>query len=381
MVFKVKYACLAIFQVIIISDATTTIFNNDTELIQELEVSGNRSGRFFGVGLVRFANSGCTSGSLLLGTCLRKRQCSDISGTASGSCASGIGVCCVIIRSCGDTSAYNSTYFTNTNYPASITTSTRCVMTIEKASSDICQVRIDFLNFILSQPNATGVCTTDALYVTGGAGLVPVLCGDNTGQHIYVDFNGNENIQLIVTTSGSGFSRSWNFLVTQIACACPTRAPSGCLQFYNTTTGTVNSFNYGVGSNIINSNTGLPGTRELVNENYGVCINMLPGYCSIQWSSNGFIVTGIPGSGYDNLIGTSCTTDFVIIPNPYYTNGTAVNSDRFCGTSLTTVISSLKPFVLYVVTDGTEGTTGSDDVANTGFSLTFTQLACANTLF
>ncbi|KAG5898250.1 hypothetical protein JTB14_029628 [Gonioctena quinquepunctata] len=338
-----------------------------------------RVGKFFGVGLVRFANSACTSSSNLDGTCYRRLQCSNIDGSASGTCASGIGVCCVILRTCGESSSYNSTYFTNEVYPAAETSSTRCTMTIERCNADICQVRIDFRNFILAQPNATGVCDTDALFVTGGAGSVPVICGDNTGQHIYVDFNGDDDINLVITTSASSASlgRIWNFEVTQIACTCPTRAPSGCLQFYNTTSGTVASFNYGVGSNVIDSTTGLPGTRQLVNQNYGICVNMLPGYCSIQWSSNGFIVTGIPGAGFDALTNGDCTTDFIVIPNPSYSNGTAVNSDRFCGTSLNTVTTSSKPFVLTVVTNGDE----VNDVANTGLSLSFTQVACTNNMF
>ncbi|XP_074032971.1 uncharacterized protein [Leptinotarsa decemlineata] len=252
-------------------------------------------------------------------------------------------------------------------------------MTIQRCNPDICQVRIDFLNFNLAQPNAMGVCNSDALFVTGGGGSVPVICGENTGQHIYVDFNGNDTINLIITTSATGPSlgRVWNFLVTQIACACPTRAPSGCLQFFNTTTGTVSSFNYGVGSNVIDPTTGLPGTRQLVNENYGICVGMLPGFCSIQWSSNGFLVSGIPGAGFDALTNGDCTSDFIVIPNPMYQNGTAVNSDRFCGTSLNTVVTSSKPFVLTVVTNGDE----VNDVANTGFSLSFMQLPCANNMF
>jgi hypothetical protein len=28
------------------------------------------------------------------------------------------------------------------------------------------------------------------------------------------------------------------------------------------------------------------GTRQLVNTNYGVCVRMAPGYCSIQWQQN-----------------------------------------------------------------------------------------------
>lgn len=76
---------------------------------------------------------------------------------------------------------------------------------------------------MLAQPNATGYCTTDALVITGGGGIVPVICGDNTGQHVYVDFNGDNDIVITISTSSSSFGRLWNFKVTQIACACPTR--------------------------------------------------------------------------------------------------------------------------------------------------------------
>ncbi|VEN38172.1 unnamed protein product [Callosobruchus maculatus] len=116
-------------------------------------------------------------------------------------------------------------------------------------------------------------------------------------------------------------------------------APSGCLQFFNSTSGTVNSFNFGTGGNSIDPNTGLPGTRQLVNENYGVCVHMLPGYCSIQWSSNNFVVSGAPQANFGALTNGDCTTDFVVIPNPSYVNGTPVNSDRFCGTAFNTVTS------------------------------------------
>ncbi|CAH1155566.1 unnamed protein product [Phaedon cochleariae] len=330
----------------------------------------------FGVGLVRFANSVCTTAANIEGICYRRRQCADINGVASGACANGIGVCCIILRTCSESSSHNGTYFTNAAYPTAVTGSSRCSMEIQKCNSNICQVRIDFLSLVLAQPNATGFCTTDALIITGGGGTVPVICGDNTGQHVYVDFNGDENILMTITTgSASTLGRSWNLKITQIACDCPTRAPAGCLQFYNTTTGTVTSFNYGVGSNIIDATTGLPGTRELVNENYGICVGMLPGYCSIQWTSNGFSVSGIPGGEFDALSNGDCTTDFVVIANPFNPNGVALGTDRFCGTSFNTVVSTLKPFVLYVVTNGDE----INDVANSGFSLSFTQQPCTNT--
>ncbi|XP_060535510.1 uncharacterized protein LOC132707621 [Cylas formicarius] len=332
----------------------------------------------FGIGLVRFENSVCTSAGNQDGTCYTRRQCAAIDGIASGTCANDIGVCCVIQRTCGDISSYNNTYFTNTDYPSPDTATTTCTMTIQPCSTDFCQARIDFLALSLAQPDPTGVCTTDALIVSGAAGPVPIICGENTGQHIYVDFNGNNSVQLTITTNGAiAFNRLWAFRVIQIACACPTRAPVGCLMYYTTESGTVNSFNYGTTTNVIDPNTGVAGTRELILENYGICIAMLPGYCGIQWSSNNFMVSGNANNvGIGALTDGDCNSDFVVIPNPYYVNGTAVNSDRFCGLAFDDVVSYTKPFALYVVTNGDE----VNDTMNIGFSLSFMQVACTNSL-
>jgi len=45
------------------------------------------------------------------------------------------------------------------------------------------QLRIDFLAFTLSEPNAAGFCVDDNLEVTGGASSVPLLCGEDTSEH------------------------------------------------------------------------------------------------------------------------------------------------------------------------------------------------------
>lgn len=87
----------------------------------------------------------------------------------------------------------------------------------------------------------------------------------------------------------------------------------------------------------------------MANTNYGICIFMQPGYCSIQWAqgsdAESFTVTGdtavafaLNGLPSGALIGNACTTDFVVIPNPFYTNGTAVGVDRFCGNAFTSVV-------------------------------------------
>ncbi|KAL3283752.1 hypothetical protein HHI36_017921 [Cryptolaemus montrouzieri] len=275
----------------------------------------------------------------------------------------------------------NNTYFSNSNFPSAVTTGGRCVMTIQKCNDDICQVRIDFLASTLAQPNPVGVCNSDSLVIVGGGGSVPTICGDNTGQHIYLDFNGNSTIEMITSTlDGLNVGRNWNYRITQIACACPTRAPSGCLMYYTSISGTVRSFNYGT-TTTTNPVTNLLGTRELINENYGICVSMAPGYCSIEWSScsaNSFIVSDNEASISPPipLFGNDCDADFVVIPNPYFPNGTRAPSDRICGNSFPTVISYSKPFVLTVVTNGNETSTLGPDVGNVGFCLNYRQILC-----
>ncbi|CAH1961904.1 unnamed protein product [Acanthoscelides obtectus] len=218
---------------------------------------------FFGVGLVRFENSECIGSGSMQGTCYTRRQCREIDGIGSTKCAG-------VQRTCGETSSLNNTYFVSPGFPSAYTGSSVCTITIQKCAG-VCQIRLDFLTLRLAQPNGNGTCTTDALLVTGGASIVPAICGENTGQHIYVDFNGDTPITISVSTSGTTSAAvAWNIKVTQIGCNCPTRAPSGCLQYFNSTTGTVRGFNYG---NSINQN----GTRQLANLNYGVCIAMIPG--------------------------------------------------------------------------------------------------------
>lgn len=112
--------------------------------------------------------------------------------------------------------------------------------------------------------------------------------------------------------------------------------------------GVVRSFNYAqtVSSESVEVNGAiLPGTRQIANQNYGVCIAMQPGYCGIEWSqasgdiysftvsnsttqATGSMTVGTPAAAV-----MDCTTDFVVIPNPIPSN----NVDRFCGNGFSTV--------------------------------------------
>ncbi|XP_044758528.1 uncharacterized protein LOC123316489 [Coccinella septempunctata] len=347
----------------------------------------NRTSKFaFGIGLVRFANSLCVSPDGLEGACYTKRECRKFGGTGFGSCANGLGVCCVVQKSCDGTTTSNNTYFTSPNFPSSYGEGTTCSFNIKKLDNDICQARIDFIAFSLDQPNANGVCVNDGLTIIGGASPVPTICGENGGQHIYVNFAERGSIQMNIFTGLSANTRRiWSFKISQIGCDCPTRAPSGCLMYHTSLSGTVRSFNYGTTGNAASS-------RQLINQNYGVCIAMQPGYCSINWSQTSgdqysFSVSGNTAtSASDGTIGTNagaiigalCTNDYVVIPSPTFTDTrTPANVDRFCGNGFEPLSTSSKPFVLTVVTDAME----VGDIGNRGFSLDFSQQRCTGMPF
>ncbi|CAH2035196.1 unnamed protein product, partial [Iphiclides podalirius] len=345
------------------------------------------------VSIVRFANTDCASTNTMNGTCLARRECNNLNGTITGVCASRRGRCCIVSRTCGTTTNVNNTYFNSPGYPGAFSGGQTCTLIVNRCNSNICQLRIDFLDMVLAQPDGDGVCSTDSITITGGNTIVPTICGDNTGQTIFVDFNGNAAITITVTASlATTFSRRWSLKLIQLGCDCPGIAPNGCLQYYTGTSGTINSFNYGSTANTALSSSLVTGTRQIVNLDYGICIRMEAGYCGIQYSQTSndvysFTVSG-DVEGADNTVlgttvgavnGAACTTDFVVIPNPtVVSTGVSAGTDRFCGIGFVPVSTGAKPFVLYVVTNANEGatTTTPPDVANRGFSLAYSQIAC-----
>lgn len=71
----------------------------------------------------------------------------------------------------------------NPNYPRGENGTETCQVTIEK-SPNVCQLRLDFEEFTLAQPDENGLCTTDSFMVRTTVGeRLPILCGDNAGQH------------------------------------------------------------------------------------------------------------------------------------------------------------------------------------------------------
>jgi len=79
----------------------------------------------------------------------------------------------------------NSTYIQNSGYPTATTSgSTTCRWTFDRICDDLCQIRLDFDNLVIAQPDTAGACATDTLKATSPTGASPpVVCGTLTGQH------------------------------------------------------------------------------------------------------------------------------------------------------------------------------------------------------
>lgn len=123
--------------------------------------------------------------------------------------------------------------------------------------------------------------------------------------------------------------------------------------YYSDVSGTVRSFNYDQSANSLSPalNPGFLGTRQLASMNYGICIRMAPGYCSIRWStsSGNAFAFSLSGDSTDPNVAADpetadCTTDYIIIPNGQYTStisAASVSADRYCGNVFLPVTSIL----------------------------------------
>ena len=99
-----------------------------------------RDGRQSIFQVVRFPNDVCAASSGLNGTCYTASECSSLGGSASGSCASSFGVCCVFSLSCGASTTANTSYATITTY-STTTDVDPCIYTFCKTSEDVCKLR------------------------------------------------------------------------------------------------------------------------------------------------------------------------------------------------------------------------------------------------
>jgi hypothetical protein len=151
---------------------------------------------------------------------------------------------------------------------------------------------------------ATG-CWSDSFSVSGKSisNSPPVLCGTNTGYHMYVDAN-VEECNVLQFNIGVGASATitdsdtrgvttkitptWELAIYQYECGAINAAPPGCTQYlYGPITGTVNSYNY------------VAGTVHLANQNQKICIRRERNYCWACFATPGTIATYSVGGAND----------------------------------------------------------------------------------
>ncbi|XP_046459017.1 uncharacterized protein LOC124205608 [Daphnia pulex] len=139
----------------------------------------------------------CTSPNNETGICADSIACNRYGGRASGSCLGGR-VCCINIVSntCGESDpkiiTIDNTYWLSPSMGIGSSTSS-CSVTIKlnaklpEQGKAVCQVRLNFIMFSIGQPDTESVCSTDTFEVLGASNRIPTICGDNEGQHMYLN--------------------------------------------------------------------------------------------------------------------------------------------------------------------------------------------------
>merc|ERR1719225_1891116 len=133
-------------------------------------------------------------------------------------------------------------------------------------NADICQIRLDFDNFIIAGPSvttenfvlSTGTRCTDSLILTTTDvttwSSMPsgTICGAMTGEHLYVELSPTASDALTATLATAATAtitpaiaqRVWDIKVSQIECHATYRAPAGCQRYMMETSGKIISMNF-----------------------------------------------------------------------------------------------------------------------------------------
>merc|ERR1712141_64914 len=326
--------------------------------------------------IVQFPNDLCVSSNANQnGACYTSEECSSRDGVASGTCADGYGVCCIITATCGSTTSENCTYLSQSasTTPSTDEGSTGCSYKICPRDTSISRIRLDLTTFQIAQPGlalqaagvittgngllntangAVGACNTDRFTITGStSSKVPTICGSNDGQHMIVDTDGTSCVTASFSFGAATTTRSYTIHVIQYEKGNEMAGGENCLQFFTGMTGTVKTFNW------IDLT---PASVHLQNQNYNVCVRRLADQCVICWApstigsnvttavgsfglSNGGstdAAAGAAAAGSLSGAGTAaCLDDYVYIPGGVATAAAAIAAavptnavnDRFCG--------------------------------------------------
>jgi len=379
-----------------------------------------RDGKLAIFQVVKFPNNPCEiSGSSKNGTCYTAEECSNRGGKNEGSCADGYGVCCSFSMGCGGTVTENCTYFEvstgQTPQPGG------CRSRVCKCAEDICQIRLDFNTFVISGPStvtlsvggilngeqvkaANGIkvsnanrCLTDTFTITN-QNTVPVICGTNTGFHVYFDASDAcHDLDFALGQNAVGLAsvatRQWNIKISQYSCNYENLAPTGCNQWF-----------YGSGAMNLVKTYNFDGGRHLADQRQTICVRREAGNCRICWSADAKTDVGV--SGDTNIAGAkvkgeACCAydvdgkaavakayDCIMIPGAVKAADDAVKPQSICGTKAglvsatgdtsVTLCSRASPFRVVFSSDTYEMAVAAinESAGGVGFKLRYFQTTC-----
>ncbi|XP_059097323.1 uncharacterized protein LOC131891710 [Tigriopus californicus] len=376
------------------------------------KTTNSREGKVFSLfNIVKFDNDGCRSSSTINGggsgsinrngTCFTADECTSKGGAAAGSCAAGFGVCCIfLISNSGGTVTQNCSYIRNPNFPNPYDSTSSVSYTIQKCSSSVCSLRLDFETFsiqgtgntvetntLAAPPTLGGVCLDTFTATVNTGHRIPTICGQNTGHHIYVDIGylPTDTAQLNFGFTGAATNRQWEIKVTQIPCNTQGHPiGSGCLQYLTGLTGRLTTFNF------------LPtNDNHLANQDYSICIRQEAGFCCIEYSLcpdvNSFSLD-TNGANMKAKIDTSCSVDHIVIEGGHATcsgpNPPMGTVNKLCGDKINTfhefmenvpICDCTAPFIVDIFTDedvdaGDQAT--ANPVQSRGLCLEYMQIPC-----
>lgn len=385
---------------------------------------GSRDEKIFSfLNLVKIPNDVC-AGTSRNGTCYLADECTERGGVASGTCGQGYGVCCVIELSCGGKSSDNNTHLIQSAKSTFTADERSCDYKICPQATDVTRIRFDFEVFVLNAPalatavaaavltpaylGTVGRCLTDSFALDGS----PEICGTNTGQHMIVDSDGMNCVAVMFNIgSNTDVSRSWTIVATQYRAGeedMSMAGPSGCLQYFTATTGSIKSFNFPDVD--VDDEAVIADATHLANQRYDICIRRNTGNCQIcYWPADPIAAGGVAAAADQGSFGvsvidplsgalmsavdSSCSTDFLSITNGGL-KGTATrdsnqkycgrffNTDSNTGAAHATICTSALPFTVGVTfdnvevavgTDGTDSEDGPVPSGSVGFSLFYNQ--------
>ncbi|XP_061401825.1 uncharacterized protein LOC133337631 [Musca vetustissima] len=335
------------------------------------------------------------------GTCMTRFRCMSSGGTPKGYCSGSYGVCCETNLQCNAISTMKRTIIKN---PA-LFTQDPCEYHIQAYSQNVCQLLIEFQRFELQPPTFNpGTHTLEC----GDSLMIGdfTLCGDNTGQHLYLPFNVANGIQEITLTfnlPNRWSFNNWRMVITQLECPAAKKrhqqqqpqqqsfmpfvnannlpnlrsifsshhngdlellAPPGCHQYFTQPMGTIKSFNFKDDAS----------TYYLPNMNYVICIKPTSGASMIEYQATKFSMSNevATSAGYDTDCHSTIQTDgrredYLMIPQSFVANSMNILPTYYCGTSLQTRPSLIAsaPFIMYFSSDG------FTDETETGFSINY----------